>query len=811
MLFGLSPFGLSPFGLPDDSSDTFSIGDPFQAFLIDSQARRTFLLYSKPKNAITGAITEIMLGDGFASQEDDTLPDEFATPMPHALFRAGLLQPYYATHRVMSGGQIIDNSSVSNPEAVTGASQEGEIVFELATGRLAPLKSLEWDAAETQILMGHPEDRLSQFGVLFAGVTGTISASNVTECHIPLLDKSYRLSSQIINETYRGAGAALRGNGTDTYVSGTCPCPVGSLTVEIFMRPRTSSTTQKDIVGWRNGILAGQRQLRFSSLGLLNNAPEVVVRNDSGTQFVLTSTSVGASVLDPHKMYHIAFMLDVANLKLYLVIDIDYLTQEVYSMNVTGTFNTVLSNLALMRTPDASANFADVDISEIRIHPRALSISELNASRDLVLSDPTITSAYYPINEGTGTTLFDTSGGAHNLTINGTLKWVGSLEGDSTLAGQYPPLWEGINRQVEPVNVDSQNYVYEVTRNPESVNITISDVSDKGAQTLTLDALVSDIYDWTPVAGHCVVSRMGTRTLLRLQAAPQGTLTVTVSTDTTDYASVIRRLAQVYPTPANRLSDGEIDLVAFAQMTAKYPLVISIGLRNSNRTIWDLIQEIAKKSGAWAIFTRLGMLTTRVLEAPSIPKFTLTENDVQSSAVQMIAKTLATKRTTLNYRFYSTTQQPGNLATSLSPAQVSDLGKPSRSLSTPIDTEVLSVRPAAPDLVLDTLYDDPGEVYTEAVRRQGLWGVNRATYELPLTRGTFQYEIGDEFEASIQAIDGSYVENLQNALLVIVARTEDANQNTVLEAWGLNYEYAYLATDDGELIVTDSGETLITD
>lgn len=810
MIFGFGPFGLSPFGLPDDLSGDFSVGDPFQAFLIDSQAPRTFLVYAKPRNQISGEIIEVKLGDGFASQEDDTLPDEFLTPMPHALFRAGLLNPYYSSHRVMSGGQIVDNSSVSNPEAVTGNGQEGEIVFELATRRLLSLKLLEWDAGEIQILLGRPENRLSEFGVLFSGVTGTINSSNVMECHVPLLDKSYKLSSNIINETYRGSGAALRGNGIDTYISGTDPCPSGSMTVEIFMRPLTFASTQKDLIGWRNSTAAGQRQLRFSSISV-DNSPEVVIRNDSGTQFVLTATSFGSSVLDPFKMHHVAFILDVANLMLYLVIDIDYLSQQIYSMPVTGTFNTVLSNLTLLRTPDVASNFADVDISEIRIYSRALSIDELTASRDLVLADPTITQAYYSVDEGTGTTLFDTSGGAHNLTINGTVKWVGSLEGDANLAGQYPPLWEGISRQVEPVNVDSQNYVYEVTRNPASVNITVSDVADKGALTLILDPPVSDIYDWVPVAGHCVIARMDTRTLLRLQSAPQGTLTVTVYTDTLDYAGVIRRIAQVYPTPANRLSDSEIDLVAFAQMTARYPAAISIGLRNNNRTLWDLIQEIAKKSGAWAIFTRLGKLTTRVLEAPSIAKFRLTEDDVVSSSVIMLSKTLAVKRTTLKYRNYSTTQQSTALATSLSPAVVADLGKLSRSLSTPLDPRVLAVRPAAQDLVLETLYDAPQEVYPEAVRRQILWGVNRATYELPLARGTFQYEMGDEFEASIQAVDGSYVENLQDALLVVVARTEDANQNTKLECWGLNYSYAFIATDSEDGIVTDSGDLLVID
>jgi len=801
MLFGLEPFGLSSFGLRYDPTSDLSVANPLAGLLSDTSLRRSYLVYATPLNPQIGAREVVKLGDGFASQSDDMLPSPFLSSLPHALFKAGLIAPYSSTNRVMSDGQIIESALPS----------QGEMSFETNTKRLAELRSLEWDLAPVAVLIGQPESRLSEFVTIYNGVAGTVNTSSTSECSVPLLDKTHRLKTPIITETYRGSGAALRGNGTSTFASGTCVFPAGSMTVEVWIRPRTSSTVQKDILGWRNGTSAGLRALRLIA-GSLNNTPAAIVRNDAGTVFTLAATSSGSFVLTTAIMYHIAFVLDAANLTLTLVIDLDNLTQSVYTMPVSGTFTTVLSNFTLLRTPDASANFADVDIDEVRIFSRALSIDEINANRDRQLSDPATTADYYKIDEGTGSTLFDSGPGAHNLTISGTVKWVGSLEGNSDLVGQYPPLWEGKRRQIEPVNVDSQNYVYEVSRNPATTTVTVADVADKGDPTYIIDAPVADIYDWTPVAGHCVVSRMGARTLLRLQAPPQGALTATATTDTTDFAGIIRKLAQRYPVAANRFTDAEIDLVAFARTSASYPQIGGIGVRGENPTIWDLMQELAKKSGAWLTVRRSGELTLHVLEEPSAPKFFLNENDVISGAVSLLNKTLAVKRTTLNYRPYQTTQQATNLATSLSQATKADLAKPFRSVSTPLSPAVLTSRASALDLLQDTLYDDGQQAYTEAVRRQALWGVNRATYSLPLSRGLYQYSIGDVIGVTIRAEDGQYVENLRNAVLVIVGYSEDASNNAItLEGWGLYYTEIYLITDDGEVLITDDGRGLVID
>lgn len=815
MIFGLEPFGLSPFGLSYDPTGDLSVPNPLAGLLTDSSLQRSYLVYALPLNTLTGLREIVKLGDGFASQSNDTLPAPLLSSLPHALFKAGLVAPYASTNAVMANGQIVANALPT----------QGVISFETNTLRLLHLKSLEWDLATIAIMVGQCEARLSECVTIFNGVTASIAdtaagassssgSANPSQCDIPLLDKTYRLTTPIITETYRGSGAALRGDGSTTYAAGTCPCPSGSMTIEAWIRPKTLAATAKDLVGWRNGTLAGRRSLSLISGGL-NNTPAAVVRNDAGTSFILSATSAGSFVLSTAIMYHLAFILDAVNLILTLIVDLDNLTQTVYTMPLTGTFLTTLSNLTLLRSPDTSANFADADIDEVRIYPVALTIDQLNANRDIQLPDPSITAAYYKVDEGTVTTLFDSSPGAHNLTVSGTLKWVGSLEGDASLAGQYPPLWEGLHRQVEPVSVDSQNYVYEVSRNPSATIVTVSSVADKGDPVYIIDTSIADIYDWTPVAGHCVISRMGTRTLLRLQTPPQGTLTVTVTTDVTDFAGIIRRLAQQYPVASNRFTNLEIDLVTFAQTSFKYPQIVFTGLRLANANIWDLMQELAKKSGAWLTVLRTGELTVRVLEEPLTPKFFLTENDVAADAVVMVNKTLAVKRTTLNYRPYQTVQQPNNLATSLSPATKADLGKPLRSVSTPVSAAVLAARPSALDLTQDTLYDDPGQVYTEAVRRQALWGVNRATYSLPLSRGLYQYNIGDVVGVTIQAVDGSYVENLLNAILVIVGYTENANTSSItLQCWGLQYKEVLamgLIADDGTALTTDDGLSLVID
>lgn len=789
MIFGFQPFGWAPFGYYIPGED-LSIPSPVTSLLANPGLFRTYLLLARPYDYIAGERVDIILStDGYASWPDDTLPDDTVTLYANRLFRAALLSPYNARNAVMSGGSLSADPLPS----------QGDTTIENASGRFRHLLKLEWDAAYCQVLLGRPEFSLSQFTPIFTGVTGTINSSTVDEIHLPLLDNSRLLRKPIIPDIYRGMGAAIRGNGSTGYATGSLDCPEGAVTIELRVRPLSSASTSKVFCGWRNGSgVAGQRILRFSNTGA--NALEALVTNDAGT----TYTVPGMTPLSTFKLHHIALTLDPAENVIFLYVNPGTNTEQAISQVTTGTFNTFLDTFSLMRLPDTSAQFADIDIDEVRVWDIALSRDEIIANKDREIPPTTDNLyAYYRCNEGTGDTLFSAVLSKADLTLSGGYSWVGSLEGGPDIAGQTPPVWEGLRRQVEPVNVDPQNYVYEVSRNPTGA-ITVSDVQDSGSPSYTMDSPVSDIYAWSPVAGHCVTAYMDGRTLLRLEAAPQGTLTVTVTSDTLDTAAIVKKLAKTY----GGFTDSQIDLLSFALTTASYPATVGIGSRLEPRHTWDMMQEVARKAGGWVTMTRQGLLTIKILSRPSVPKFRITENDVQVGGVALVARTQAVKSVRLGYRPYSTTQT-SDLATSLTEAEKADLGQPLRYTSpTPVDVTLLSARPDALDLIQETLYDDEDDAYQESLRRAEIWGRDCGTWVLPFTVGLFQYQIGDEIICDIREENGEYVENLREHKLVIVEYIEDPKLDTInVFGWGeIPTPIDIIATDEGEGLGTDDDE-----
>lgn len=788
MIFGFEPFGWGPFGFIVAGED-LSEPNPLDSLLRDPLPRRSYIFYGTPFNRAQNQIVTVKLGDGFASRENDTMPD--GAPMSHALFRAGLITPYNAQNRVMSGGRISD-------DPVPG---QGDLVFENASGRFRPYLELEWDNAFSQVFLGRPEWALSQFSPIFTGVTGPITNTDTEEIHLPLLDNSYLLRRPLITETYLGSGPCVRYNGTTSYASGSIGCPSGSMTIMFHVRPNATATSQRNIMGWRNGTGAGNRLTDIGRAG--TDRIGWAARNDAGTQF--TCDAVAATPIQ--SLTQVAAILDTAASEMRLVVKAPGGIAEIVATTaVTGTWTTTLTAFTLGRLPDSALLYLAADLDEPAVFNRALTLSECAAyfSRQLTGTESGLVHLWH-CDEATGSTLFNTvTPGSNSLTLNST-SWVGSLEGGTELAGQTPPLWEGICRQIEPVNVDSQNYVYEVTRNPTVV--TVSDVQDKGAASYIMDAPVTDIYSWTPVAGHCVTAYMGGRNLLRLQAAPQGSLTVTVTGDTVDTATIVKKFAMSY----GGFTIDQIDLAAFASVASNYPQAVGIGYRLENPEIWEVMQTLARKAGGWVTMTRAGLLTLAILTEPGTPKFHLTSEDIQTNALKRVALSLAVKQTKLSYRPYAKTQSRSELATSLTEAQKVDLGQEKRFAATPVDPTVASLRPTAEVLEEDTLYDLESAAYAEAQRRQALWGVNRATYLLPLTRGLFQYAIGDTVSVTLQSADGTYIENLNEALLVVVAYVEDPKLETMqIEVWGEKLpEPVYLIGAGGEILLASDGSLLV--
>ncbi len=785
--FGTIPFGGLPFGLDE------SVPDPLAALLLDGLSRRSYLLAAAPWDPVALSVVRVWAStDGYASGPTDTLPD--GTPLPNQLFRVPLARALSLENRVMSGGAL-------SGEAIP---QVGVLTIPNPDGRFTRLVDLQWGDADLTAYLGRPEWALQTFGAIFRGRAAALHDADTMGFSLAVRDPSYRLRTPLKVATYRGMGAALRGDGASVSASGALACPAGSMTVECWFRPKTLASTQKNLVGWRSGSAAGSRQLTMAGSGA--NRPMVTVRNDAATAFTVTaSAAVSAGA-----MHHFAAVLDVSAGALRLLVD----GAPAGSVALTGTFATVLSTLVLLKLPDAASNFADGDIDEVRIWDLARTDAQIIADKDRrVPSDSAGLHAYYTVDEGAGATLFDLTTGAHSLAIAGTPVWTGTLEGGPDVAGQSPPHWWGIKRQVEPVPVDAQNYVYEVSRSPCE---DVLDVAVRGSTAgIALDAGagdLTDIYDWSPVAGTYALSKSGARTLLRLESAPQGTLTVTVKGDKSgggyveDTFGIIKRLAMV----EGGLAIDAVDNAQFARLSLAYPEPVGIGGRLENLEVWALMQELAVRRGGWPTFTRAGLLTADVLTAPGAAKFRLTSRDVEVGGVRRIATTAPVKRTRLSYRSYQTVQSVDTAATGLTESEKNDLAQPVRYTDTPVDARVLAANARAVELVQETLFDLKTDADAESLRRQALWGVENRTYSLPLTEGLYQYAIGDDVLVSIQMPDGTWLQGLRDVTLKVVGYIEDPERNTItLEAWGPMPEGVGLSDDDEEVLLDDDGEALL--
>ncbi len=210
----------------------------------------------------------------------------------------------------------------------------------------------------------------------------------------------------------------LLGDGATTYGIATVAMPAGSMAMGCWVRPRTSLSSLRYLAGVQNGTAAGQRVLYLA--GSAANDPAFAVRNDSGTQFSIDSSSGYSGGIPAGAWAYIAAVLNTVLLTISLYIN----GALINTAAVTGTFNTVLSNLTVLRAADASSGFLDGEISELSIYASALTplTGPTNPLYPIFwnngIPQPQVGSlisatgpyAYYRLNDGSGTTAADTSG-----------------------------------------------------------------------------------------------------------------------------------------------------------------------------------------------------------------------------------------------------------------------------------------------------------------------------------------------------------------------------------------------------------------
>ena len=146
--------------------------------------------------------------------------------------------------------------------------------------------------------------------------------------------------------------------------------------------------------------------LRLGDASLANNKLQFVVSINNVQQKLASATALNANT-----WYHVAATYDGTNMKIYINGVLDATKAQTGSVNSTGAFNVgYLYN--------TSRNF-NGKIDEVRVWKRALSQTEISQNMCNVSVPATSLAAYWKFNEGSGSTVQDTSGNGVTLTLTG--------------------------------------------------------------------------------------------------------------------------------------------------------------------------------------------------------------------------------------------------------------------------------------------------------------------------------------------------------------------------------------------------------
>ncbi|MCJ7934229.1 MAG: glycosyl hydrolase family 18 protein [Chryseobacterium sp.] len=146
--------------------------------------------------------------------------------------------------------------------------------------------------------------------------------------------------------------------------------------------------------------------LRLGDANLANNKIQFVVSINNVQQKLASATALNANT-----WYHVAATYDGAAMKLYINGVLDASKAQTGSVNSTGAFNVgYLYN--------TSRNF-NGKIDEVRVWKRALSQTEISQNMCNVSVPASSLAAYWKFNDGSGSTVQDTSGNGVILTLTG--------------------------------------------------------------------------------------------------------------------------------------------------------------------------------------------------------------------------------------------------------------------------------------------------------------------------------------------------------------------------------------------------------
>ncbi|MBO9692805.1 endo-beta-N-acetylglucosaminidase H [Chryseobacterium sp.] len=208
--------------------------------------------------------------------------------------------------------------------------------------------------------------------------------------------------------TPTGSYALSLDGSTESGAAGSMNLSGSALSFEGWIKPssfKSASPYISSIIGTEVSD-SNSAFLRLGDASLANNKLQFVVSINNVQQKLASATALNANT-----WYHVAATYDGSNMKIYINGTLDATKAQTGSVNSTGAFNVgYLYN--------TSRNF-NGKIDEVRVWKRALSQTEISQNMCNVSVPATSLAAYWKFNEGSGSTVQDTSGNGVTLTLTG--------------------------------------------------------------------------------------------------------------------------------------------------------------------------------------------------------------------------------------------------------------------------------------------------------------------------------------------------------------------------------------------------------
>lgn len=501
MSFALGEFPLGGFPL----TDSLSVGDPLVGLITLPHARREFLLRAEPKDSIGVGNPFDVSGDGYVSHSTDTPFKHFWPSIQRpGDFKVSL--PIPALHGSTQTG--IGASVLNNPD-----------------GLVDTFLDYDWLGIDVGVYLGPKDGALTEFTEILRGPSAGVT-KRLDDAAVLFHDAKFKLQKSLQPRKYWGMGAALRFDGSGDWVSYGDILNQGasdSFTVEVLLRS-SSLATIKTLAAKKNaaGTAAGWALYYDASNQLICRIGDGV-----NTVVALVPGATGASYLDG-KLRRVSAVVDrVAQAPLpYPAIRI-YVDGELIitsaSIAAVGSLSNAVTFYTGRFSDGGGGHIGDLDDFRFWSIARTQSDIQSDMHRELVGNEANL-EIYTKYNEGSGATADDSTVNNRDGTITGAT-WIGSLEGDSTVAGRPKPLAFGVRRQVAPVWVDTQNLVAQFHDGSMQAVTAMRDSGDP----ITFGSDLADIYSATPAAGTYNTSLV--TGLVRFGSEPVGSITGDIQGD----------------------------------------------------------------------------------------------------------------------------------------------------------------------------------------------------------------------------------------------------------------------------------------